>query len=88
MNKILSHNLLSSPGCGAGYFGTTDECIICPKNTYNDEESANLCKPCPSAKWVTHAPGAVNASACVPCKELELSNFIFNHMVGLVNVEV
>ena len=37
------------PGCGAGYFEDQDSCAcdLCPKGTYNDQETAESCTICP-----------------------------------------
>ena len=67
--QIINHNLLFFAGCGVGYFGTSEGCEICPKNTYNDEVSAKSCKRCQGGRWGTHTTGAVHSSQCVPCKE-------------------
>ena len=38
-------------GCHKGYRydSTTDQCVICPQNTYSNTTNANTCIPCPRA---------------------------------------
>ena len=65
-NKIIKQYLfyfLFFLGCGLGYFGTIHGCEVCPKNTYNDQESARSCVTCPSGQN-TSQEGSTKRTDC------------------------
>ena len=58
---------------------TSDGCEICPRGTYNDEESADLCKTCgvTTILWTTLAPGATNETQCLRSKKINAISISF-----------
>jgi hypothetical protein len=60
-------NRLSCSGCGKGsYLNENKSCLTCEQGTYNDQEVAVSCKPCPEGtfNWYYTSENRLSCSGC------------------------
>ena len=55
--------------CYSGSYISSGECVKCEENTYNAEENAKKCTPCPEGH--VSEPGSKSEDDCIPGKYLE-----------------